>query len=165
MDIYNFLQTHLIPFKRHDHPPVFTCEQANELIPDLPGTKTKNLFVRDKKGKQHFLIVVSDEKQVDLNALAKSIETSRLSMGSPERLMTHLGVEPGSVSLLALVNDTGGSVQLVLDSPIANAQALQCHPLVNTSTLVIPREGIEKLLYELNHKPLLMDVPGRTAQG
>jgi Ala-tRNA(Pro) deacylase len=161
MEIYDFLEIHNIEFERHDHPAVFTCEEANALMPDLPGAKVKNLFLRDRKGKQHYLVVVSDRKQVDLVRLSERMKSTQLSLGWPDRLQKHLGVKPGAVSLLAVVNDTAGTVQVILDEALSSSRALQCHPLVNTSTLVVSREGIEKLLKALNHEPLIIDVPGQ----
>ena len=70
MDIYNFLTSHSIPYQRVDHPPVYTCEQAEQLVQPMSGTDTKNLLVRDKKGRRHFLVVVGYEKTVDLGWLA-----------------------------------------------------------------------------------------------
>ena len=67
-DIYEILDRHGISYERTDHPPVFTVEEADRLVPPLPGAKTKNLFLRDNKGKRHFLVVVSGDKQVDLEA-------------------------------------------------------------------------------------------------
>lgn len=161
VEIYEFLEQHSIPYERVDHPPVYTCEEARRLIPDLPGVSTKSLFVRDKKGKRHFLVVVPDHKSVDLRALEKYLGCSKLSMGSPDRLMEHLGIEPGSVSILATVNDGAGRVEVVIDAQIWSANSWQCHPLVNTATLIIDREQIERLLELTEHRPLVLDIPER----
>lgn len=91
-------------------------------------------------------MVVGHDTQVDLKALATVLRATKPSLGSPDRLMTHLGIEPGSVSLLALVNDVDRRVGVFIDRPLWQADALACHPLVNTATLVIPHEGIERSL-------------------
>ncbi len=130
-DIYAFLAEHGIPFERVDHPPVFTCEQAERLVPPLPGAETKNLLVRDRRGRRHFLVVVGYDKTVDLKALGDALGVSKLGMASPERLGRVLGIEPGSVSLLAVVNDAEGLVEVLLDEAVWRADALKCHPLVN----------------------------------
>ena len=161
MTIFKYLANHQIVFERYNHPAVNTCEEAAAMIPNIPGVSTKSLFVRDKKGRRHFLIVIPDEKQVDLQKLAKQIESTRLSMGSPERLKRYLGIEPGAVSLLALMNDTEGEVETVLDESIAHSEVLQCHPLINTSTLVIERSGIDKFFSALGCKPRIMNVPAK----
>jgi Ala-tRNA(Pro) deacylase len=161
IDVYAFLDGHGIRYARTDHPAVFTVEESKRLVPPLPATQTKNLFLRDQKGARHFLVVVGHDTQVDLRALASVLRATKLSLGSPERLMTHLGVEPGSVSLLALVNDTTRRVELFIDRPLWQAGALACHPLVNTATLVIPHEGIERFLKTTGHDARVVDVPAR----
>src|SRR3989338_5051434 len=105
MDIFSFLTSHGIAYERFDHPAVFTCEESEALCPPMPGMQTKNLFLRDEKGKHRFLVVVGHKKNVDFKALKKIIDVQKLSFGSPELLMEHLGVEPGAVTLLGLIND------------------------------------------------------------
>lgn len=162
-DIYSFLDAHSIPYQRVDHPPVFTVDDIARLVPPLPAAHTKNLFLRDEKGRRHFLVVVGHEKQVDLRALAGVIGSTRLSFGSPDRLARHLGIEPGSVSLLAAVNDPEHKVEILLDRELWQQDAWCCHPLVNTATLVLPRTGIERLLKATGHPYRLMDIPVRPA--
>lgn len=165
MNIYEFLERHAIDHERHDHPPVFTCEEAERLVPDIPAAKTKNVFLRDRPGRRHFLVVVGYEKSVDLKALAPLLEASKLSLGSPERLARHLGVEPGSVTILALANDEARSVEVVFDEPIAAAAALRCHPLVNTATLSISQAGIRRFLEATGHALGVVDVPASKPAG
>lgn len=162
MDIFQFLDGHGIAYERHDHPAVFTCEEANRLVPPLPAAKTKNLFIRNKKGKRHFLVVVGHEKSVDMKALSKVLQAGGLSFGSPRRLHKYLGVDPGAVSLLGLVNDMAGAVELIVDQDLWKEKAVQCHPLVNTSTLVVPKEGLERFLAATGHRASLLEVPGRS---
>lgn len=160
MDIYAFLDRHGITYQRFDHPAVFTCEQAKEIrIDPMPGKDTKNLFLRDEKGKRHFLVTVGHEKQVDLKALKKMFDTQKLSFASPDRLKTYLGVEPGSVTLLGLINDTEHAVEFFVDEAVWSADAVCCHPLVNTATLCIPHEGIVKFLAATGHQPHIINVP------
>lgn len=160
MDIYIFLTQHAIPYQRVDHPAVYTCEQAERLVPPMPGADTKNLLVRDKKGRRHFLVVVGYDKAVDLKSLAESLGVNGLGFASPERLSKYLGIEPGAVSLLAIVNDTEGAVEVILDKDLWQADVLKCHPLVNTSTLAIRRTDIEKLLTVTGHRWRVLTVPG-----
>jgi Ala-tRNA(Pro) deacylase len=159
-DLYQFLADHLITYERHDHPPVFTVEDVNRLVPPLPAAKTKNLFLRDNSGKRHFLLVVRDEKRVDLKALPGLIESSRLRFGSADRLKKHLGVDPGSVSLFAVVNDSNNAVEVIMDRDLWTSDAFQFHPLINTSTLVISRENIQRFLDKTGHEIRIIDVPG-----
>jgi Ala-tRNA(Pro) deacylase len=161
MDIYQFLADHDIEYERHDHPPVFTCEEAERLVPDMPAAKTKNLFLRDRKGRRHFLVVVGYEKAVDLRALTSLLGVRKLGFASPERLKRYLGVDPGSVSILGLMNDVNQAVEVIMDEGLWGAEAFRCHPLVNTSTLAISRDDVQRFLEITGHQVRILDVPGR----
>src|SRR2546423_11503842 len=132
MDLKKYPASHGIDPKRFEPPPVMTVEESDRLVPRLPGAKTKNLFLRDKKGARHFLVTVPHDLAVDLHALGTAIGAGRIGFASPERLRQHLGIAPGSVSLLALVNDTARAVEFVIDCRLWNADAVHAHPLVNT---------------------------------
>ena len=160
-DLFELLEELGIECEQVEHPPVYTCEEAEALVPELPGAHTKNLFVRDRKGRRHFLVVVGWEKQVDLQGLARVLGVSKLGMASAERLRQYLQVEPGAVTLLGVVNDEVGAVEVVVDGEVWKADALQCHPLVNTATLAIGREDVERLLRATGHEPRIVDVPAR----
>ena len=159
-DIYKFLDDHQIEYERHDHPPVYTVEDVNRLVPPLEAAKTKSLFLRDAKGSRHFLIIVNGEKRVNLKALPDLLNSSRLRFGSPDRLKKHLGVDPGSVSLFAVINDIDKAVELIIDSTLWKSDAFQFHPLVNTSTLVISRGNVKQFLEKTGHDVQILDVPG-----
>jgi len=158
-DLYDLLARHGIAYERHDHPAVFTVEEAARLVPELPGAKTKNLFLRDKKGRRHFLVVVPARKRVDIKGLAVKIGAGRLSFASPQRLQTFLGVDPGSVTLLAVVNDPEHLVEVVIDIDTWQSDKFQFHPLVNTATLLIPKADLKKFLAVTGHRPGIIDVP------
>ena len=160
-NIYQFLEKYKISYERYDHPPVYTVDDVKKLTPDLPGSKTKNLFLRDAKGRRHFLIIVPHDKRIDLKNLGKEMGIGRISFGSPKRLMKHLGVEPGSVSLLAIFNDTENNVELFMDKSLWQASLFQFHPLVNTSTLIISKGNIEEIVEATGHKMKIIDVPAR----
>jgi Ala-tRNA(Pro) deacylase len=159
VDFYKYLADHEIGYERHDHPPVFTVEDVNRLVPPLPAAKTKNLFLRDSKGQRHFLIVVGDEKRVELKTLSGLLASSRLRFGSADRLKKHLGVDPGAVSLFAVVNDLDNAVEVIIDKELWESEAFQFHPLVNTSTLVISRDNLKRFLAQTGHKAQILDVP------
>ncbi len=159
-DIYEFLNRHGVEYERCDHPPVFTVEDVHRLVPPLPAAKTKNLFFRDKKGKRHFLVIVEGDKRIDIKGLPGALNADKISFGSPDRLKRHLGVDPGSVTLFALVNDTEKNVELVIDKSLWESDAFQFHPLVNTATLVVSRENVERFLEAVEHPARIIDVPG-----
>jgi Ala-tRNA(Pro) deacylase len=160
-DLDVFLARHGIALRRVDHPPVMTVEESERLVPPLPGVKTKNLFLRDKKGTRHFLVTVPHDLAVDLDALGDRLSARRLGFASAERLLQHLGVTPGSVSLLALVNDTARSVEFIIDRRLWEASAVHAHPLANSATLVIPHAELERFLKATGHAVGIIDVPPR----
>lgn len=159
-DVFAFLDRSGIAYERHDHAPVYTVEEALRHVPPLPGAKLKNLFLCDRKGRAHFLVAVGFDKRVDLKRLARVLDVPHLRFGSPRRLAEMLDLEPGSVSLLGVVNDTRRAVEVVVDRAVWKQEAFQCHPLVNTSTLVIAREGLERLFERTGHRPRVVEVPG-----
>jgi Ala-tRNA(Pro) deacylase len=114
MNLDAFLVHHGIRAERVEHPAVMTVEESERLVPPLPGAKTKNLFLRDKKGLKHLLVTVPSARAVDLNRLGEVLGVGRLGFASAERLSRHLGITPGSVSLLALLNDTAHKVDFVI---------------------------------------------------
>ncbi len=158
-----FLSEHGIACRRCDHPAVFTVAEAARRVPPLPGAKTKNLFLRDKPGRRHFLVCVPADKSVDMKALSAAIGAGRLSFGSPQRLKKRLGIEPGAVTLFALFNDPDHAVELYFDEELWQAEAFQFHPLVNTSTLVIARQALERFLQLTGHRLHLVALGGREA--
>lgn len=158
-DLFGFLAVHGIACERVDHPPVFTIDEVERLVPPLEGAPTKNLFLRDRKGTRQALVVVGAGKPVDLRALAAATGFERPSFGSAERLHRCLGIAPGSVSLLALVNDPGHAVELYVDRDLWAAGAIHCHPLVNTATLSVRHDDLELFLSATGHTPRLVDVP------
>jgi len=151
MNIYDFLDQHEIPYERHDHPPVYTVAEAEDLNLEIGGEHTKNLFLRNKKGKRHLLLVAHAETVINLKELGKRLGISGLSLASPERLMTHLGIEPGAVSPLALLNDRVHAVEVIIEQAVWEAESIRCHPLVNTATLVISMAGLAQFFAATGH--------------
>lgn len=139
------------------HPPLFTVEQSKALRGQLPGGHTKNLFLRDKKGRM-WLVTCLEDRKIDLKTLEGALGSGRLSFGSAERLMTHLGIIPGAVTPFAVINDTAGQVQLVLDSALLEHDPLNFHPLDNARTTAISPAGLLKFLEAAGHPPRLLDL-------
>jgi Ala-tRNA(Pro) deacylase len=160
-DFYQFLADNQIEYERHDHPPVYTVADVERLVPSLPAVKTKNLFLRNKKGRRHFLLAVPAHKQVDIKALSRVIGAGHLSFGSPQRLKRYLGVDPGSVTVLATFNDSENDVELIFDKLLWQEEIFQFHPLVNTSTLLISRENLQRFFGVTGHEIRLLDVPSQ----
>ncbi|PSU22739.1 aminoacyl-tRNA deacylase [Photobacterium phosphoreum] len=146
MNIYKILDDLGISYKNFQHPAVFNCEQAHLLALDIDGAATKNLFIKNKKGNRHFLIIMVDDKTIDFKRLSQILDVSSLSFASSNRLDKYLGTSAGSVSLLDIIKETQGAVELIIDKSIFNYSSIQCHPFTNTATLEIPTMGIQQLL-------------------
>lgn len=131
-----------------------------ELVPPLPGAHTKNLFLRDKKGRRHFPVVVGYDKNVSLKESAAVAGAQGVSFASPERLKERFGVEPGSVTLLALAHDPSHAVEVFIDEDLWKADGMLARPLVNTSALSIPLDGIEEFLAATGRAYKVIAVPG-----
>ena len=157
-DIYNYLDSNNISYKRYEHKAVFTVKESKIHSPQMNGASTKNLFLRDKKGSRHFLITLPEDKKIDLKILSSKLDCSRLSFASPERLKKFLSIEPGAVSLLAFANDIQKKVEAYIDEVIWKEKSILCHPLVNTSTLQIPILDMEKFLKKTGHGLNLIDL-------
>lgn len=135
-----------IQFQQHTHPPVFTSEEAAEHWAQISATPVKNLFLRNKKGDRHYLVILEIGKQADLKHLVKIIGDDRLSFGSPERLMKTLGLTPGSVSPFGLLNDEAGTVRVIVDEDLRHVERLIFHPNINTASLTISVADFERFL-------------------
>jgi len=135
-----------VPYEIFRHPPVYTVEEAEEHWETIQGTHCKNLFVRNKKGTRHYLVILECRKRADLRELNNQLGEDRLSFASPERLKRYLGLEPGAVSPFGLINDKEKMVQVVMDKDLKEAEWVSFHPNVNTSTVTITFKDFEKYL-------------------
>ena len=141
-----------------EHAPVFTVEQAKAHRGILPGHHIKNLFLRNKK-EEMWLVVALEDRVLNLKRLGERLGAGRLSFGSAERLMRHLGVEPGSVTPLALINDLGRTVQLALDRSLAEGGPVNVHPLVNTMTTAMAAPDLLRFFAATGHTARWLDFP------
>jgi Ala-tRNA(Pro) deacylase len=141
----------------HHHPAVYTVEESLVHTSHLPGAHVKNLFLKDKKGKL-WLVTCRHDLRVDLNALSRRLGAARFSFGRPDLLMEVLGVEPGSVTPLALVNDRDRRVQPVLDSELVTAGRLNCHPLRNTASTILATDDLIRFMRAGGHEPIICPI-------
>lgn len=154
--------THLnIDYEVIDHPPLHGSLDADALLVERPGTRLKNLFLRDNEGKNHFLVITAHDKQLDLKALAKYQGLSRLGFASNERLARYLKVAPGCVSMLALMNDKQNNVTVWLDQDIWFGDLFHCHPFENTQTWIMAKSGLERFFVSTGHQPKVAFLPAK----
>lgn len=157
-ELFTYLDRLGIAYKTVTHPAVFTVDEARVLRGAVPGGHTKNLFLRDKKGAP-YLVVANEDAAIELKSLHRLLGASgRFSFGSAELLRELLGVEPGSVTPFAAINDKAGRVTIVLDAAMMAAMELNFHPLTNTGTTTISRDDLLKFLEATGHKPRIEPV-------
>ncbi|MFN3930351.1 MAG: prolyl-tRNA synthetase associated domain-containing protein [Brevundimonas sp.] len=145
----------------HDHPPVFRVEEGLELKAAMPGAHTKNLFLKDRKGRL-WLISARQDTVIDLKQAPAAMGSDRLSFGNKTLLYETLGLTPGSVTALGLINDVDRRVTLVLDQALWEADIVNFHPLTNTATTALTQADFRRFLALLGREPVVVDF-GRLA--
>ncbi len=157
--VYEALKELGIAWDRHEHPPVFTVEEAEKHWTEVQGAHCKNLFLRNKKGNHHYLVVLESLKLADLRQLNRLLNEDRLSFASPERLKRFLGLDPGSVSPFGLLNDANREVAVVVDQDLKLAKTVNFHPNVNTATVGISTVDFERFLASRGNRVLYFPFP------
>ncbi|MBX7527934.1 prolyl-tRNA synthetase associated domain-containing protein [Qipengyuania vesicularis] len=147
-----------IPFEHFEHEAVFTVEESAGIKAAIPGEHTKNLFLKDAGG-AFWLVTVPGEMRVDLKALPGAIGCKRVSFGKPEPMLELLGLTPGSVTPLGAIHAPPGSITVVLDCALAEADRINVHPLRNTATIGLSGADTLRLLEHWGHAPMIADIP------
>ena len=141
----------------HHHPPLHTVAESVVLRGSLPGGHCKSLFLKDRKDGL-WLIVVLEDRRLDLKALAERLGAPRFSFGSPDLLLAVLGVTPGAVTPFALINDEAQRVQVVLDAEVLRHDPVNFHPLVNTATTAVSADGLRRFVADCGHHPRVVEL-------
>lgn len=145
----------------HDHPAVFRVEEGLELKAALPGAHTKNLFLKDKKNRL-WLISARQDTVIDLKRAPAAIGSDRLSFGNEALMWATLGVRPGSVTALGLINDVERQVAFVLDRRLWEAEVVNFHPLTNTATTALTQAAFRQVMALLEREPIVVDFAAMT---
>ena len=144
--VYEVLENLDINYEKHGHPAVFTCHEADIYTSGLKGVHTKNLFLKNRRGDKYYLVVMSEEKTLNIKEFGNKISEKNLSFASAERMKKYLCLTPGSVSLFGILNDTEHHVKVYIDEDIMKKEFINSHPNVNTSTLVFKVEDMIRFL-------------------
>ncbi len=144
--VYDAFKQLEIPYTRYEHIPAYTIQDLDNMKLKMEGQHCKNLFVRNHNGDKHYLVLVSQEKRADLKNVSSQIGSSRLSFASSERLSKYLGLTPGSVTPLGLLNDKGTEVTVLIDESLKNSKHICFHPNINTATVSILYDDFMKFL-------------------
>jgi len=145
-----------------EHPPLFTVEESKALRGDLPGGHCKSLFLKDKKGAL-WLVVVLEDRAVDLKRLRRRLGAKTLSFANADLLMAILGVTPGAVTPFGLINDSAGRVQVVLDKAMLAEDPLNYHPLHNAATTALAPGDLVRFIEATGHRATILDFDAESA--
>lgn len=155
--VYEFLNNKNIKYEVTDHAPVYTMEEMQAEGLDKLGTVCKNLFIRDQKGKKHFLITADNDTQINLKEIGTKLEAGKVSFASAERLEKYLGVTAGCVSPLGVLNDADHAVTVVLDKKLEGNDRLGVHPNKNDSTVFLSFADLVKVIEKLGNNLIILD--------
>jgi len=150
-DVYEVLKEHGVPYEKYEHVAVFTTDEAEKAWTGFSGKKVKNLFLTNRKGDKYYLVSIAHDKRADLKKLGEQLCEKRLQFVSPEGLMRYLGLTPGSVSPLGLINDEKREVTFLLDEELLNQDTIYIHPNINTATLAIPTNEFKRFIESLGY--------------
>lgn len=133
--VYNILDRLGIPYQRVDHEPAATMEVCRQIDDALQAVICKNLFLCNRQQTAFYLLMIPDSKVFKTKELSAQVGSSRLSFADAAHMERYLDIEPGSVSVMGLMNDTDNAVQLLVDEDVLAAEYVGCHPCINTSSL------------------------------
>ena len=156
--VYACLDRLGIAYAKYDHPPIASAEAGEQYWSGIEAAHCKNLFMRNQQGNKHYLVILHYQKRADLRAVATQIGDGKLSFGSPERLMAHLGVTPGSVSPFGLIHDAGHAVRVAIDRDLKSSGKISFHPNINTVTIVLAFADFERYLGSCGNAVQYIDV-------
>ena len=145
-----------IPFDLHRHEALHTVAESQQLRGALPGAHVKNMFLKGKKG-ELWLVTCLEDRQAHIRDLEKELGARKMSFGDPDLLWETLGVRPGAVTPVAVLNDQAGRVRLALDRAIEAAEQVNFHPLHNEATIAVAPGDLLKLVEAADHPPLRVD--------
>ncbi|MBL4756690.1 MAG: prolyl-tRNA synthetase associated domain-containing protein [Rhizobiales bacterium] len=147
-----------------DHAPLFTVEDSKSLRGEIPGTHSKNLFLKDKKGAL-FLVVAEEDAVINMKRFHQTIGSARLSFGKPDLLLEVLGTTPGSVSPFTLINDTNNRVNVILDAKLMEREIVNFHPLTNEATTSLSPQDLLTFIASCGHEPQIVQVASEETSG
>lgn len=158
-EILNKLNELNIKYEKIEHKAVYTME---EMEAELQGYNTdsiiKNLFIRDEKKQNYYLVLVEKNKKMNLKELRRNIESKPLTFANEEDLYKYLGLTKGSVSPLGILNDKEHFVKVLIDSELLNFDTLGVHPCDNTATLFINTQELINLIKNNNNEIIYFDM-------
>lgn len=157
-EVFSYLDNLSISYVNHNHPPVYTVEEARQYREGIEGIHCKNLFLEDSKSGSFYLLTTPADKSIRLNSIRKKIRARKLSFASSEDLAEILGLEPGAVSPLGLINDVDNLTVFIIDKEIWNADRLTFHLNTNTMTLELSGVDFQRLVKAFGNSYQVLDI-------
>lgn len=157
---YDFLEQLNVPFQRVDHEAAMNMEVCLAIDEALQAVICKNLFLCNRQETQFYLLMMPGDKKFKTKDLSAQLGVARLSFASEKYMQEYLDITPGSVSVMGLLNDRQGKVQLVIDEEVLRDQEIGCHPCVNTSSIKFKiKDLMETIIPAMNHEPIIVQLP------
>ncbi len=156
--LYDTLNSLGIKYIRYEHEPVYTIEEASKLDAFIPGQQCKNLFLKNRKGDVHYLVILDEMKRADLSFISEQIESTKLSFASEERVFKYLGLKGGAITPFGIINDAESEVIILIDRELIGSSIINFHPNVNTATIGVSYEDLEKFIKWHKNKFYYIDV-------
>lgn len=150
--VEDFLKSQGIQYILHEHPAVYTCEEAEKYCGNIPGLACKNLLLKGRKSGRYFLVILPAKKRADLKKIGKIVDDKQITFANTENLLEKLGLEPGSVSPFGLINDKKNEIEVCVDKDVYNADRVSFHPNRNTASLELSGEMFRKFLQIIEHE-------------
>lgn len=154
-EAYALLERLDIKFERLDHVPITSVENLDFT---LPGQQVKNLFLKDKKSRRFYLVLLHDQKQANLSQLAEILGEKKLSFANDDQVRDMLRVEPGTITPLSLLFDPDNKIQLIVDAAVDQSTTIGVHPFVNDQTLNIEFSDFLRFLEDIGHSIKVVDL-------
>lgn len=158
-EIYDYLKAHQVSYEAAEHPAVYNMEEMSQIDLPHPEVDAKNLFVRDDKKANYYLITVKGDKRVNLKEFRRQHSLRNLSFASERDLMEIMGLIPGAVTPLGLLNDADLRVQLYLDRDfLEDSGLIGVHPNDNTATIYLQTQDLIRLIQEHGNKVEIVEI-------
>ncbi|WHA08088.1 prolyl-tRNA synthetase associated domain-containing protein [Enterococcus montenegrensis] len=158
LQVEETLKALAIPFEIVEHPPALTTAEADSFITGIEGVRTKSMFLTNKKKTAYYLLIMDDEKRLDMDKFKEIVGANRIKMASTDSLMEQLQLPPGVVSVFGLLNNTKKNVQVFFDAEILDKKKMSFHPNVNTKTIFLSTKDVLKFVNAIGFEYTIIDL-------
>lgn len=158
LKVLDTLKNLAIPYDIYEHEAVFTIDEMDRIGLDADAEICKNLFLRNAKGDEHYLVILKGEKRADLASIARQVGSTKLSFASEERLYKFLGLLKGAVTPMGVISDVKHEVTVIVDNDIKDLPRIGVHPNVNTSSIVLSYDDLMKYIENAGNRIIYAEI-------